>query len=141
EPRPIRARPAPHRSRPPAAHEHPEDPRRRPPARRPGPANQRRPSPADRSTQRRGLAMMKTACEILMRALRPWLDADERNARRIVDMVCSKAVAGHIGYFRFLFDAVDGPLRPSREEETTGDVDWALVATEDGREAEPARAA
>ena len=75
----------------------------------------------------------------LMLAFRAWLD-DERNARRIAELICAKALAGHFAYFRLLLDLVDGRIRPAAEEEMTGEADCILIA-DDGREAEPAEAA
>jgi hypothetical protein len=75
--------------------------------------------------------MRKTDSGILMLALRAWLDEDEGNARRIAELVYAKALAGHIGYFRFLLDTVDGPIRLSREEETTGEADWGIVVADE----------
>jgi hypothetical protein len=49
--------------------------------------------------------------------------------------------AGHFGYFRLLLDMVDGKIRPSAEDETTGDADCVLVLADDSREAGTARAA
>jgi hypothetical protein len=77
----------------------------------------------------------------LMLALRAWLDNDERNARRVVELIYAKPLAGHFGYFRFLLDAVDGKIRPTAEEEMTGDDDGMLLAVDEGREAGTARAA
>jgi hypothetical protein len=77
----------------------------------------------------------------LMLALRAWLDEDERNVDRIVRYAIDRAIAGHIGYFRFVLDTVDGPIRLSREEEKTGEADCELVVADDGQEAVPARAA
>ena len=75
----------------------------------------------------------------LMLAFRAWLD-DERNARRIAELICAKALAGHFAYFRLLLDRVDGKIRPSAEEEGTFEPDCVFIA-DDGREAEPAEAA
>lgn len=59
----------------------------------------------------------------LMLALRAWLDEDdgERNAGQIAEYVIEKAIAGHFGYFKLVFDLVDGKLRPTADEEMTGD--------------------
>ena len=46
-----------------------------------------------------------------------------------------------MGYFRFLLDAVDGKIRPTAEEELTGDDDGVLIADDEGRDAENAIAA
>src|SRR5262249_14419587 len=105
-----------------------------------GSANQPRPSPADRSTQW-GLVMRKADAGSLMLALRAWLDEDERNADRIARHIVDRATDGHFGYFRFLLDAVDGPIRQSREEEMTGEADWPIVVADDEQEAGPAKAA
>jgi hypothetical protein len=76
----------------------------------------------------------------LMLALCAWLDEDERNADRIARHVIDRAIAGHFGFFKLLLDWVDGPIRLSREEETTGEADWLIVAADD-REAGTAKAA
>ena len=81
----------------------------------------------------------------LMLALRAWLegesrDTEETRARRLVELIYAKALAGHFGYFRLLLDLVDGRIRPAAEEEMTGEADCMLIA-DDGREAEPAEAA
>ena len=76
----------------------------------------------------------------LLLALRGWLDG-ERVARRIAEYVINRAMDGHFGYFRFLLDAVDGPIRLSREEETTGEADWLIVVADDEREAGTVKAA
>jgi hypothetical protein len=55
-------------------------------------------------------------------------DDGERNARRIADHVIEKALAGHFGHFQLLLDLVDGKIRPTAEEEMTGDADCVLVA-------------
>jgi hypothetical protein len=52
-----------------------------------------------------------------------------------------KALAGRIGYFRFLLNAVDGKVRPTAEVEMTGDDDWVLVVADNGLAAETAKAA
>ncbi len=80
-------------------------------------------------------------CRTLMLALRTWLDEDERNAGRIAEHILIRALAGHFGYFRFVLDTVDGPTRPTAEDETTGEADSVLVVADDGREAWVARAA
>jgi hypothetical protein len=80
-----------------------------------------------------------------MLALRAWLEGDSRDsgemrARRIAELVLEQALAGHFGYFRLLLDLVDGKIRPTAEEEMTGEADCVLIA-DDGRDAEPAEAA
>ena len=77
----------------------------------------------------------------LMLALRAWLDEDERNASQIAEYVIERAIAGHIGYFRFVIDTIDGPIRLSREDETTGEVDWVQVVADDEPEAGTIKAA
>ena len=77
----------------------------------------------------------------LMLALRAWLDEDERNARRIVELIYAKALAGPFAYMRLLLDMVDGKIRPTAEEEMTGEADCVLVVADDSRRAEPATAA
>jgi hypothetical protein len=74
-------------------------------------------------------------------ALRAWLEGNERNADRIAKYAIDRAIADHIGYFRFVLDAVDGPIRLTAEEEWTFEPDCVLVVADDGREAEPAIAA
>ena len=76
-----------------------------------------------------------------MLALRAWLNEDERNARRIAELIYAKALAGHFAYFRLLLDLVDGKIRPTAEEEMTGEADCVLVVADDSRRAEPATAA
>jgi hypothetical protein len=85
--------------------------------------------------------MREADAGLLMLALRAWLDEDEGNARQIAEHVINRAMAGHIGYFRFLFDMVEGPIRLSREVEMTGEADWLIVVADDERKAEPAKAA
>jgi hypothetical protein len=85
--------------------------------------------------------MTKTDSGALMLALRAWLDEDERNADRIARHIVNQATAGQFAYFRLLLDMVDGPIRLSREVETTGDADWGIVVTDDERVAETAVAA
>jgi hypothetical protein len=77
---------------------------------------------------------------MLMLALRAWLDEDERNARRIAEHVVERALAGHFAYFRLLLDMVDGKIRPTAEQEMTGEADCVLVAADEG-EAGTVRAA
>jgi hypothetical protein len=85
--------------------------------------------------------MRKTDSGIQTLALRAWLGEDERNVRRIVELVYEKAVAGHIGYLRFLLNVVDGKIRPTAEEEMTGEADWLLVVAENERAADMVKAA
>jgi hypothetical protein len=85
--------------------------------------------------------MRKADAGSLMLALRAWLDEDERNVRRIIEYVITRAMAGHIGYFRFVIDTVDGPIRPTTEEEWTFEPDSVLIVADDRREVEPAKAA
>jgi hypothetical protein len=85
--------------------------------------------------------MSKADSGILMLALRAWLDEDERNARRIAEHIVNRATAGHFAYFRLLLDMVDGPIRPTAEEEWTFEADCVIVAADEGRDAEQARAA
>jgi hypothetical protein len=75
----------------------------------------------------------------LMLALRAWLDEDERNARRIVELIYAKALAGPFAYMRLLLDMVDGKIRPTAEEEMTGEADCVIVV--DRSEAGTAKAA
>jgi hypothetical protein len=70
-----------------------------------------------------------------------WLDEDEQNVRLIVELVYEKALAGHVGYFRLLWDVVDGKIRLTAEEEMTGEADCVLAVAEDKREADRAKAA
>jgi hypothetical protein len=82
----------------------------------------------------------------LMLAFRAWLEGEseedaERNARGIVELIDAKALAGHFGYFRLLFDMVDGKIRPTAEEEMTGEADCVFVVADDRRDAETAIAA
>ena len=72
----------------------------------------------------------------LMLALRAWLegesrDTEETRARRLVELIYAKALAGHFGYFRLLLDMVDGKIRPTAEEEMTGEADCVLVVADD----------
>jgi hypothetical protein len=85
--------------------------------------------------------MRKADSGALMLALRAWLDEDERNARRIAEHVIDRAMAGFFAYFRLLLDMVDGPIRLSREEEMTGEADWAVIVANDEREAGTVKAA
>jgi hypothetical protein len=82
----------------------------------------------------------------LMLTLRAWLEGESRDsgesrARRIAQHVVERALAGHVAYFRLLLDLVDGKIRPTAEEEMTGEVDCVLVVADDEREAETAKAA
>lgn len=54
------------------------------------------------------------------------------NARLIVEHVLEKASSGHIGYIRYVFDALAGPRRPTAEDEMTADAASVIVA-DDGR--------
>ena len=85
--------------------------------------------------------MRKADAGSLMLALRAWLDQDERNADRIAEHIVNRAMAGHFGYFRLLLDRVDGPIRPTAEEETTGEADWLIVVADECQEGVPAKAA
>jgi hypothetical protein len=85
--------------------------------------------------------MTKADRGLLMLALRAWLDEDERNARRVVEVIYAKALAGHFGYFRFLIDTVDGPIRPTAEEEGTFEAACVIVIADDGQDVETAKAA
>jgi hypothetical protein len=66
-----------------------------------------------------------------MLALRAWLNEDERNARRIAELIYAKALAGHFAYFRLLLDLVDGKIRPTAEEEWTFEPDCVSVVADD----------
>jgi hypothetical protein len=59
----------------------------------------------------------------------------------IIDALIDRAKAGHIAYIRLLLDLVDGKIRPTAEEETTGGVDCVLIVSDEEREAETVRAA
>jgi hypothetical protein len=77
----------------------------------------------------------------LMLAFRAWLEGEsaedaERNARRIAEVIYAKALAGHIGYFRHLFDMVDGKIRRTAEEEGTFEADCVIVVADAARDAE-----
>ena len=74
-------------------------------------------------------------------ALWAWLDEDERNARRIVELIYAKALAGPFAYMRLLLDGVEGKIRPTAEEEMSGEADCVLVVADDERDAETAKAA
>jgi len=76
----------------------------------------------------------------LMLALRVWLD-DERSARRIVEYVIEKAIAGHFGFLKLLLDMVEGKLHQTAEDELTFEAGCVLVEAEDRRAAETAKAA
>ena len=78
---------------------------------------------------------------MLMLALRAWLDEDERNPRRIAEHIVNRATAGHFAYFRLLLDMVDGPIRPTAEEEMTGEAEWVSVVADDGWDAATVQAA
>ena len=80
---------------------------------------------------------------LLMLALRAWLDEDdgESNAGRLAEYVVEMATSGHFGYFHFLLNAVDGPIRPTAEEEWTFETGCVIVIAEAERAAETARAA
>jgi hypothetical protein len=77
----------------------------------------------------------------LMLALRAWLDEDERNAGRIAELIYEKALAGHLAYFRLLFELIDGKIRPTAEEEWTFEPHCVLVVADDEREAGTVKAA
>jgi hypothetical protein len=85
--------------------------------------------------------MTKADSGILMLALRAWLDEDERNARLVVELIYAKALAGHFGYFRLLWDMVDGKVRPTAEEEWTFEAECVIVVADDEREAGTVKAA
>lgn len=85
--------------------------------------------------------MRKGDSAALMLAFRAWLDEDDGNARRLAEHVIKRAMAGRFGYFRFLLDAVDGPIRPTAEYEMSLEPDYVLVVADDGREAGTAVAA
>ena len=76
----------------------------------------------------------------LMLALRAWLDDNERNGRRLAELIYAKAMRMHAGYVRYLFTAVDGPIRPTAEDEMTSDGSVIVVA-DDGRADRTFRAA
>ncbi len=76
-----------------------------------------------------------------MLALRACLDEDDGNARRIARYVIGRAIAGHVGFFRYVLDTIDGPIRSTSQEELTGEADCVVVVADDRREAEPAKAA
>ena len=65
----------------------------------------------------------------------------ERNTRLIIEYVLAKASSGHLGFLRYVFAAVDGPIRPTAEDEMISEPVNVLVVVDDGREVEPARAA
>jgi hypothetical protein len=79
---------------------------------------------------------------LLMLAIRSWLDEDdgEEYARRIAEYVVEMATSGHFGYFHFLLNAVDGPIRLTAEEEWTFEAGCVLIFA-DGRDQTTARAA
>ena len=85
--------------------------------------------------------MTKADSGILMLALRAWLDEDERNARLVVELIYAKALAGRFAYMRLLLDMVDGKIRPTAEEEMTGEADLVLVVADNGWGEETAKAA
>ena len=58
-----------------------------------------------------------------------------------LEYVIGRALAGHFAFFRLVFDLVDGPIRPTAEEEMTFEADCVIVVADDGRDAEPAIAA
>jgi hypothetical protein len=70
-----------------------------------------------------------------------WLDEDEPNARRVVELIYAKALAGPFAYMRLLLDGVEGKIRPTAEEEMSGEADCVLVVADDERDAETAKAA
>jgi hypothetical protein len=53
----------------------------------------------------------------------------------------SEPSAAIFGFLEFIFDMVEGKLRPTAEDEPTGEADWMLVVADEGREAETAIAA
>jgi hypothetical protein len=73
--------------------------------------------------------------------LRAWLDEEDRNARRIAELIHEKAHAGHFSYVLLLLDLVDGKIRPTAEEEWPFEPDCVLVMADDARQVEFARAA
>jgi hypothetical protein len=79
----------------------------------------------------------------MMLVLRAWLDGDDsqRNARLIAEHIIEKALVGHFGFFRLLFDMVDGKLHQTAEDEMTFEPDCVLVVADDGRDDETAEAA
>jgi hypothetical protein len=79
----------------------------------------------------------------IMLALRAWLDEDDgdENASQIAEYVLQKAIAGHFGFFKLVFDMVDGKLRPTAEDEMTFEDDCVFVVADDGPEAGTAKAA
>jgi hypothetical protein len=85
--------------------------------------------------------MIAADSRALMLALRAWLDEDDGNARRVAEYVYERALACHFGYFRLLWDMVDGKIRPTAEDEMTGEADCLVVVSEDGKDVGIARAA
>jgi hypothetical protein len=87
--------------------------------------------------------MREADSRTLMLALRAWLEGDSRDpgemrARRLAELIIAKAIGGHFGYTRLLFDLVDGPIRPTMEAEMTGEPDCRLAVASvevKGREA------
>jgi hypothetical protein len=79
----------------------------------------------------------------LVLALRAWIDEEQtgRNAERVVEYVCRKALSGHFGFFKLLIDVVDGKLHPTAEEELTFESGCAPPAGEDEQASDVSRAA
>jgi hypothetical protein len=68
----------------------------------------------------------------IMRALRAWLDeGDERNARRIAEYVIERAIAGHSGFVKLLFDMVDGKLHQTAEDTKVAEPPNTLTSVDD----------
>jgi hypothetical protein len=62
-----------------------------------------------------------------------WLNGDrsEQNADRVACFVYEKALSGHFGFFKLVFDLVDGKLCQTAEEELTYETECVLIVTGD----------
>jgi hypothetical protein len=63
---------------------------------------------------------------------RAWLDEEPRNMEYIAEYLIERATGAHFGYFRLLFDLVDGKPNECAANELTGEHSSPLVVV-DGR--------
>jgi hypothetical protein len=65
----------------------------------------------------------------------------DRSAALLAELVVEKAMSGHFGYFKLVIDMVDGKLHRTAVDEMTFETSCVLFGADDGRDAEPAKAA
>lgn len=73
----------------------------------------------------------------LMLALRDWLDDNERNGRRLAELIYANAMRMHAGYVRLLFELADGPRHPTAEDEKIAAGNMIIIADDGGEAATP----